>query len=333
MTSSPDPRRRLTSDELIAMFVAFLSIGSIFFWGINQEAGLDLGSRVGSSSPASPPGTRPSVSPSPLASDPGGSLGSDPVGTLLAPRPQAPQSVPQIQATDAPRPNLQGGSMDRQPPSAIVPAPAPTLPNLVPSPTIPPSSGAKAVTGFSDVPRDFWAAAYIGELARRNILGGFQDGTYQPNEPITRAQFASLLDKAFGKPKVRQGLNFQDVSANYWARSAIDNAIQTGFMSGYANGLFRPNQPIPLYQLQVTLAAGLNLKPQAPISQTLAKFEDAVELPKWSQGKVAAAIESGLSTGYPSPQKLTPNRTATRADAAALIYQALVKEGRITSTP
>jgi hypothetical protein len=198
---------------------------------------------------------------------------------------------------------------------------------------VPPSPGvAKPITGFTDVPSDFWAGAYIGELSRRNILGGYQDGSYKPNEPITRAQFASLLGKAFGKPKVRESTPFQDVPDNYWAKSSIDDAIQTGFMSGYSEGLFRPDQQIPLYQLQVALVTGLKLQPQAPSAQTLAKFDDTSELPKWSQDKVAAAVESGIATGFPSAQKLTPNRVATRADAAALIYQSLVKEGRITPT-
>jgi hypothetical protein len=142
-----------------------------------------------------------------------------------------------------------------------------------------------------------------------------------------------MVGKAFEKPTVRQGMNFEDVPQNYWARSSIDNAIQSGFMSGYPDNVFRPDQPIPLYQLQVALASGLNLQSQTPAAQTLSKYEDVGELPKWSQDKVAAAVSSGLVTGYPSAQQLTPNRVATRADAAALLYQALVKQGRITPTP
>ncbi|MBN8563016.1 MULTISPECIES: S-layer homology domain-containing protein [Leptolyngbya] len=325
MTSSPDPRHRLTSDELIAMFVAFLSIGGIFFWALGQQdSGFDLGSLIGSPKPTASSPPLPSGTAAPNAI----------VGTAPAsPLPQATLAVPQIEATDAPQPNVQTMVPSIQTPIATVPAPNPALPNLVPSPNTPASPGvAKPVTGFSDVPSDFWAGAYIGELSRRGIISGFDGGVFKPNESLTRAQFASLLGKAFGKPKQRQSVEFQDVPANYWAKSAIDDAIQTGFMSGYSEGDFRPDQQIPLYQLQVALAAGLKLQPQTPVAQTLTNFKDAAQLPKWSQEKVAAAIDSGLITGYPSPQELTPTRTATRADAAALIYQALVKEGRITPT-
>lgn len=325
MTSPPDPRRRLTSDELIAVFVAFLSIGGIFFWATSQKDTdfqfvtlFPTNTASGSVIPAPTSGvtsTTPGTSSVAIAPNTGG------VPAVVVPiDPNAPQTAqgfvpaPQIAAEPAP----------------LVPSPNPALPNLVPAPTTPPSVPAKPTTGFTDVPNDFWAGAYIGELARRNILGGFQDGTYKPNEPITRAQFASIVDRAFDKPKVRQGLAFEDVPANYWARSSIDDAVQIGFMNGYPRGEFRPDQQIPLHQLQIALATGLNLQPQTPPEQTLAKYEDAKELPKWAQPKVAAAVESGLITGFPSPQRLTPNRIATRADAAALIYQALVKEGRIT---
>ncbi|BAU11516.1 S-layer domain-containing protein [Leptolyngbya sp. NIES-3755] len=322
MTPSPDPRRRLTSDELIAMFVAFLSIGGIFFWATRQpDTGLDFGSLFSST---------PQVAPSPGAILPSP---EPPRGTAIVPpaNPQTLLPIPPIEATSAPQPTTQATVPPS--PTAIVPVPAPSpnnLPNLVPSPTTPPSPGA--AKGFIDVPGDFWAAAYISELTRRGILGGFQDGSFKPNEPITRAQFASLLGKAFGKPKERQAQTFEDVPANYWARSSIDDAVQSGFMSGYAEGLFRPDQQIPLYQLQVALASGLNIQSPAAPDQTLAKFQDVGDLPKWAQGKVAAAVGSGIVTGFPSAQQLTPNRVATRADAAALLYQALVKEGRITPT-
>ncbi|MBE9012283.1 S-layer homology domain-containing protein [Pseudanabaenaceae cyanobacterium LEGE 13415] len=322
MTSSPDPRRRLTSDELIAMFVAFLSIGGIFFWATRQpDSGFDFGSLFASTPQVAPsPGV---VLPSP-----------EPRGTGIAPSPANPQTllpIPQIETTTAPQPTIQATVPPSPSAIGVVPSPTPNnLPNLVPSPTTPPSPGV--AKGFTDVSADFWAAAYISELTRRGILGGFQDGSFKPNEPITRAQFASLIGKAFGKPKERQPLTFEDVPANYWARSSIDDAVQSGFMSGYAEGLFRPDQQIPLYQLQVALASGLNLKPPAAPDQTLAKFQDVGDLPKWAQGRVAAAVDSGIVTGFPSAQQLTPNRVATRADAAALLYQALVKEGRITPT-
>jgi hypothetical protein len=332
MTSSPDPRRRPTSDELVAMFVALLGIGSVLFWGLTRsDGGLDLGSLSGllDSPPTSTQPPNPlSDSPSPNASigstTPANSGTGQPSATIVPPQVSLPVPTPSTPSTGAIAPVPPAPA----PEIAAPVSPDPTLPNLVPSPTTPPL--ATGPTGFSDVPQSYWAGGYIAELTRRKILDGFPDGTFQPDKPITRAEFAGLVGRAFDKPKIRQNLAFQDLATNYWAKGAIDEAVETGFLSGYPNGVFKPDQQIPIFELQMAMVAGLQVQPQAPTSQTLGKFEDANTLPNWAQDKIAAAVEAGLMTGFPSPQKLTPNRVATRADAAAIIYQALVREGRVT---
>lgn len=346
MTSSPDPRRdeplggsprdrrRLTSDELIAMFVAFLSIGGILAWGLTRtDTGFDLGSLSNSLFATAKPGTSPTVAPT---------ASPDATGNLTAPLTTAPAapnanlSQPDVQAAppspQAPilLPFLSGAAPET---TAASPSPSPTLPTLTPAPATPPPPprpNATSPTGFSDVPADYWASAYIAELVRRNIIGGFPDGTYQPNKPITRAEFAGIVGKAFEKPKVKQTLPFKDLAGDYWAKGSIDEAVQTGFMNGYPGEVFQPDQQIPLIQLQTALVTGLGLKPQGDEEQVLTKYQDANQLPKWARQKAAIAAESGLVTEYPSPQRLEPNRVATRADAAALIYKAMVQDGRIT---
>lgn len=326
MTRSSDPRRKLDSDERIALLVAFLGIGSIIFWGLRQS-----GTRFDFSNLSKTLFSTSNTVQAPTPSlfnvpKPEATVGVAP--TNAAPRNQQPaiQASPSI-APSIEQPNQQK-AVPQPPQDATVPA-DPNLPNLVPAPVTP---SAPTAIQFSDVPSSYWAGAYIAELSRRNILEGFSDGSFQPDQPITRAQFASLLNKAFDKPKTRPTSAFRDVEPEYWAKRTIDESVQTGFLAGYPNGVFQPNQHISVVQLQTALVTGLNLQPQTPVSQTLAPFEDANQVPKWAQPKVAAAIESGLISGFPTPQKLTPNRVATRADAAALIYQALVKEGRVTPT-
>lgn len=339
MTSSPDPRRdpldassperrRLTSDELIAMFVAFLSIGGILAWGLSQrDMGFDLGALSNplfSTTPAPNPTVAPTVG-----------TPSEPTAPITA-APQSPNAiVTQPEVSPAPQTGLVPVPLTQPAPDAVTvsPSPAPELPTLTPAPATPPPPprpNATSPTGFSDVPADYWASAYIAELVRRNIIGGFPNGTYQPDKPITRAEFAGIVGKAFEKPKQRQALPFKDLAGDYWARGAIDEAVQTGFMSGYPGGVFQPDQQIPLIQLQAALVTGLGLKPPGSIEQVLAKYQDENQLPKWAREKAAAAAAAGIVTDYPSPQRLEPNRIATRADAAALVYKAMVQDGRIT---
>ncbi len=64
---------------------------------------------------------------------------------------------------------------------------------------------------FSDISSSYWAREFITELAERDIIAGFPDGRFRPNEPVTRAQFAAMIRKAFNKNKVRDAISFRDI--------------------------------------------------------------------------------------------------------------------------
>ena len=80
---------------------------------------------------------------------------------------------------------------------------------------------AIAQTTFNDVPTDYWAQTFIQELATRDIIKGFPDGGFRPNDLVTRAQFAAMLSKSVNKAPTRGGVTFVDVASNYWAANAI----------------------------------------------------------------------------------------------------------------
>ncbi|HEY9846727.1 MAG TPA: S-layer homology domain-containing protein [Candidatus Caenarcaniphilales bacterium] len=182
---------------------------------------------------------------------------------------------------------------------------------------------------FSDVPDDFWAAPFITALGARGVISGFRDGTFKPNQLVTRAEYATMLQEAFDrKNPVRNAVSFKDVPASYWAASAIQKAYTVGFLKGYPNNSYQPEEEIPRVQALVALANGLGLKPQDSPEQTLQAYEDATQVPRYAADEVAAATEAGLVVNYPEPKTLNPNQRATRADVAGFIYQALVKGGQ-----
>lgn len=113
------------------------------------------------------------------------------------------------------------------------------------SPTI---SVAQTAT-FTDVPSNYWASPFIAELVRRNVIAGFPDNTFKPEQPVTRAQFAAMVSKAFQKPAERGATQFTDVPASYWAANAIQTAYTSGFLAGYPSNRFEPNQNIPRQQV------------------------------------------------------------------------------------
>ncbi|WP_413175238.1 DUF1565 domain-containing protein [Anabaena azotica] len=191
--------------------------------------------------------------------------------------------------------------------------------------------GTTSSTAFQDVPTGYWAKAYIEALASQNIIAGFPDGTFKPNDPVTRAQFATIITKALTPASKRTAIQFKDVKSNFWAYGAIQSAYQSQFVAGYPDGTFKPQQQIPRVQALVALANGLNFT--ANNDSVLSFYTDAAQIPNYAMGSVAAATVRQLVVNYPTVKLLDPNREATRAEIAAFVYQALVTIGRAQPIP
>ncbi|NDJ22837.1 S-layer homology domain-containing protein [Nostoc sp. B(2019)] len=188
-----------------------------------------------------------------------------------------------------------------------------------------------AQTTFYDVSSNYWAAQFIQELSGRGVIAGFPDGSFRPEQAVTRAQFAAMVNKAFQKAQQRQGINFADVPSNYWASSAIGQAYTIGFLSGYPGNLFRPNEAIPRQQVLVSLANGLGYTPNGDTASTLQYFNDAFSIADYARRPIAAATEKQIVVNYPNVKFLNPTTTATRAQVAAFIYQALVSSNQVSA--
>ena len=196
------------------------------------------------------------------------------------------------------------------------------------APIVAPAPSQAQTSGFYDVSSNYWAAPFIQELAQRDVIAGFPDGSFRPDAPVTRSQFAAMIRKAFNKQQERQPINFVDVSSNYWAYNAIQEAYSTGFLSGYPGRVFRPTQNIPREQVLVSLANGLDYVASGNVQSTLGYYNDAYNISNYARSPIAAATEKRLVVNYPNTKFLSPKGTATRADVAAYIYQALVSSNQ-----
>ena len=95
---------------------------------------------------------------------------------------------------------------------------------------------------FSDVTSAHWAANYIGYMEQFGIVRGYSDGTFRPNAPITRAEFAAICCRF---EQLTDGTaTFTDVPASHWAAKSIAYAATRGWVTGYADGTFKPNNNI-----------------------------------------------------------------------------------------
>ncbi|MBD2678741.1 MULTISPECIES: S-layer homology domain-containing protein [Nostoc] len=188
-----------------------------------------------------------------------------------------------------------------------------------------------AQTTFSDVSSNYWAAPFIQQLSQRGVIAGFPDGSFRPEEAVTRAQFAAMVNKAFQKAQQRSPINFTDVPSNYWAAGAIEQAYTIGFLSGYPGNRFEPNQAIPRQQVLVSLANGLEYSASGNTESTLQYFNDASNIASYARSPIAAATEKQIVVNYPNVKFLNPTATATRAQVAAFIYQALVSSNQASA--
>jgi hypothetical protein len=323
MTQSPNPnnnnrRRRLTADELIAILVAMTGIGGIFWWVISHRTSDQGFFQANSGQPAD---VRTIL---PLAEDPAnpqpksGDKFVKPK-TLATPAQAAGAAAPA--APDAGEGNSAASGTT---PTVLVP---PVVPPIA---AIAPTVAASPVPKFTDVPDKYFGKSKIEVLQSMGVLQDFGDGKFDPNLPITRGEYAKMLDRAFvDRATTQQVLEFKDIPVTYARREALDRSVKMGFMTGYSKTLFKPDEQIPRYQMQISLAKGMNLKPPADAAGVLSKFTDVKGLPEWAKAKTAAAIGSGLVVKDGQDNKLQPIKATTRGEAATLIYEALVKEGKI----
>jgi S-layer homology domain len=178
--------------------------------------------------------------------------------------------------------------------------------------------------------------AAIQELVDLKIMAGYPDGTtldekYRPKDPVTRAEFASLVSAAnlyWQVPATNRTIEFDDMPDNHWASTAIARAVSTGFLLGYENKnngrwRFQPDERIPRQQVLVALAGGLGLRINInDIPSVLKRYQDAdLIAADWARSPVAAATKAGLLID--SAPTLKPQQAITRGETAILISQAL----------
>ncbi|MGB3510664.1 MAG: S-layer homology domain-containing protein, partial [Microcoleaceae cyanobacterium] len=184
---------------------------------------------------------------------------------------------------------------------------------------------ALAETTLRDI-QNHWAKACIEDLLEREIIYGYyEDETFRPNTAVTRAEFATMITKAFPDTEsIREPIKFVDVPEDYWGYDAIIEAYEKGFLSGYIGKTFNPTLKISRWQVLTALTGGLNYQAsESTVEQLDAIFADAEAIPEESKKAIAAATEKGIVVNYPNVKELNPNQDATRSDVAVFLCQAI----------
>ncbi|WP_341301994.1 cadherin-like beta sandwich domain-containing protein [Lysinibacillus sp. FSL H8-0500] len=174
----------------------------------------------------------------------------------------------------------------------------------------------KPVERFEDIERH-WAQEMIEELVTRDIIQGYEDGTFRPNEAISRQHVVALLTRAFSFESVRSTDDFSDVSPMNPYYEAIRTLQQAGIIDG-AEGMFLPTENTTRAQLAKVLVGVMGLTPAGTTS-----FSD-VSSNHWGAGYIAVLEREGIALG--DHGKFHPNVPVTRAEFVAFLYRIIEKE-------
>jgi hypothetical protein len=190
-------------------------------------------------------------------------------------------------------------------------------------------TATKPSSPLIDLPASHWAYPMITELLEQGLVSGFPDGSFRPDQPMTRAEFASQLARTFDLSLKQEAQKFSDLTLADWATDDIQQSVEMGFLAGYPEGNFLPNQTIDRIQVITALAQGLNLKTSSGSRVILRYYKDYDQVPDWATKPLIAATEAGLIVNHPDVSLLAPNRPASRAEVAAMLYRSLVYIGHL----
>jgi lipoprotein-anchoring transpeptidase ErfK/SrfK len=185
--------------------------------------------------------------------------------------------------------------------------------------------------------QNHWARQFIEKLAAQNLLDISANKSFQPEQIVSRAQLAAILQLSFlsqqsSYSRQRPWQGFEDVPKEHWAANAIQQTYESGILSGYNTRFFQPDEPVTKAQVLVAIANSLKLNTQktpTPHSYLLTMFRDASEIPEFAVQSIALLTERAIMVNYPDPRIVSPNGNVTKAELAALIYQALASQGRM----
>jgi DMSO/TMAO reductase YedYZ molybdopterin-dependent catalytic subunit len=163
-----------------------------------------------------------------------------------------------------------------------------------------------------------WAQASIEKLVASGAVRGYPDGSFKPDAAITRAEFVTILTKAF-KLAPQAGKIFND-TANHWAKDSVSTAASLGIVDGYNTDAFGPDDHITREQMAAMVVRAMNLE----LSTGETAFADNGGISPWAKDIIVTAVNKGILLGYPD-NTFRPQGSATRAEAVTVIVKALEK--------
>lgn len=137
-----------------------------------------------------------------------------------------------------------------------------------------------------------WADLYVGALQQKKLISGYPDGSFKPDQTITRAEMASILDKLYTGKTDLTVAPFTDVKSDFWGRTAILSAAKKGIISGYGEGLFGPDDKLTRAQAVTMILNTQDRKPDPKLGSKLNTGIKDIHNELWYAPYVLSAIQT-----------------------------------------
>lgn len=169
-----------------------------------------------------------------------------------------------------------------------------------------------AVQGYPDVPGDYWAKDVIQKWAANGLVAGYDNGSFGPNDNITRGQLAMLLDRLM-RYQTKAANTYADLTSDAWYANAILGASAAGIIQG-SDGAVRPEANITREEVMVMVARVLDL---SGANSANISFTDQAQISDWA----ADAVKSMAAKGYVQGNNgaIRPKDNITRAEALTIL--------------
>jgi len=173
-----------------------------------------------------------------------------------------------------------------------------------------------------------WAESTINKWTASGYISGYPDGTFKPNNAISRAEFVTLANKAFSY-NVPTSISFKDLEPSHWAYSEIQKGVSAGYIKGDAAGTFRPGAAVTRQEAAVMMAQIKQLQQNA---NSALSYTDYNSIANWAKPYVGAVSNVKIMQGFPNGA-FRPQTSMTRAEAVTALENAIFAPTQSSNQP
>lgn len=168
------------------------------------------------------------------------------------------------------------------------------------------------IKAFSDI-SNHWSSPFVNVLSDKNIINGYDDGTFKPDNNITKAEFYKIINSLAGFNRT-YAVSFSDVQRSDWFYSEVSKGIKAGYLTP-TTGNLHPNRPITREEAMRIIGYVYKLTPNA---QAANGFNDSRNIKNDSKGYVGALVKAGIVEGYPNGN-INPKQQITRGEISKML--------------